>query len=213
MIQVSRKHPEGGAMVAFVLLFFAAMPAFADEFPGGGCMFYKVGTPEYRRGDLQFMPGRARSFGRRFLAIPGIGAVTALNVACAIDDPTRFKRSRDVAAYFGLTSKRWQSGSSIDVKGRISKVGDGDVRRSLYEAATVMLKRFKGKDAIKDWGLKIAKRRCHAKAAVAVARKLATVMHAMWRDGTYYVGDNAMSEAEAASWMKEKLARVNYARS
>src|ERR1035437_3066501 len=81
---------------------------------------------------------------------------------------------------FGLTSKRWQSGTSIDVKGRISKVGDGDVRRSLYEAATVMLKRFKGKDAIKSWGLKIAKRRCHAKAAVAVVRKLATVMHAMW---------------------------------
>lgn len=150
---------------------------------------------------------------RRFLAIPGVGAVTALNVACAIDDPARFRCSRDVAAYFGLTSKRWQSGTSIDVKGRISKVGDGDVRRSLYEAATVMLKRFKGKDAIKSWGLKIAKRRCHAKAAVAVARKLATVMHAMWRDGTYYLGDHGLSDAEAASWMKEKLARVNYARS
>jgi len=58
----------------------------------------------------------------------GVGAVTALNVASAIDDPARFRRSRDVAAYFGLTSKRWQSGTSIDVKGRISKVGDGDVR-------------------------------------------------------------------------------------
>jgi transposase len=76
-----------------------------------------------------------------------------------------------------------------------------------------MLKRFKGKDAIKSWGLKIAKRRCHAKAAVAVARKLATVLHAMWRDGTHYLGDHDLSDAEAASWMKEKLARVNYARS
>jgi transposase len=76
-----------------------------------------------------------------------------------------------------------------------------------------MLKRFKGKDAIKSRGLKIAKRRCHAQVAVAVARKLATVMHAMWRDGTYYIGDHEMSEADAASWMKEKLARVNYARS
>jgi transposase len=85
--------------------------------------------------------------------------------------------------------------------------------RSLYEAATVMLKRFKGKDAIKSWGLKIAKRCCHAKAAVAVARKLATVMHEMWRDGTYYLGDHGMSDADAVSWMKEKLARVNYARS
>jgi len=62
MIQVSRKRPEGGAMVAFVLHFFAATPALADEFPGGGCIFYKVGTPEYRRGDVQFMPGRALSF-------------------------------------------------------------------------------------------------------------------------------------------------------
>jgi len=114
-----------------------------------------------------------------------------------------------VAAYFGLTSKRWQSGTSIDFKGRISKVGDGAVRRSLYEAATVMLKRFKGKDAIESWGLKIAKRRCHAKAVVAVARKLATVMHAMWRDGTCYAGDHGLSDADAATWMKEKLARVN----
>jgi hypothetical protein len=61
MIQVSRKHPEGGAMVAFVLLFFAATPALADEFPGGECIFYKMGTPEYQRGDVQFRPGRTRS--------------------------------------------------------------------------------------------------------------------------------------------------------
>ena len=59
----------------------------------------------------------------------------------AIDDPSRFKRSRDVAAYFGLTSRRWQSGSSIDVQGRISKAGDGEVRRALYEAAPVLLTR------------------------------------------------------------------------
>jgi transposase len=148
----------------------------------------------------------------RFMAIPGVGPVTALNMACAIDDPSRFKRSRDVGAYFGLTSRRWQSGTSIDIKGRISKIGDADVRRSLYEAATVLLKRFKGQDSIKSWGLKIAKRSCHAKACVAVARKLATIMHAMWRDGTFYDGNNGLSKEDDAKWMKDKLARIREAR-
>ncbi len=93
-------------------------------------------------------------------------------------DPSRFRRSRDVAAYFGLTSKRRQSGSSIDFQKRISKVGDPDVRFSLYEAASGLLTRFKGKDKIKRWRTQLGERRCHRKAAVAVARKLAVLMHA-----------------------------------
>lgn len=150
---------------------------------------------------------------RRLMAIPGVGPVTALSFKTAIDDPKRFRRSRDVAAYFGLTSKRWQSGTSIDVQGRISKAGDADVRRTLYEAASAMLTRFKGTDTIKTWGLHLAKTKCHAKARVAVARKLATVMHAMWTDGTFYIGNPDASEADmAASWTaKEK--RLSYARS
>jgi transposase len=130
----------------------------------------------------------------------------------AIDDPARFKRSRDVAAYFGLTSKRWQSGTSIDVKGRISKAGDPDVRRALYEAASAMLTRFKCDDTIKTWGLKLAKSKCHAKARVAVARKLAVVMHAMWRDGTFYVGDPHATEEETAIWIPAKAKRLSYGR-
>jgi transposase len=122
---------------------------------------------------------------RRYMRIPGVGPITALTFVTAIDDPARFRRSRNVAAYFGLTSKRWQSGTSIDVKGRISKAGDPDVRGALYEAASAMLTRFKGKTALKTWGERIAKR-CHRKGVVAVARKLAVVMHAMWRDGTEY---------------------------
>ncbi len=98
---------------------------------------------------------------RRFMAIPGVGPVAALSFMTAIDDPTRFRRSRDVAAYFGLTSKRWQSGSSIDVQGRISKAGDPDMRRALYEAASALMTRFKGKDKVKSWGEGIAKRSCH----------------------------------------------------
>jgi len=109
---------------------------------------------------------------RRLMQIPGVGPVAALSFVTAIDDPSRFKRSRDVAAYFGLTSRRWQSGKSIDVQGRISKAGDPDVRRALYEAASALLTRFKRKDKIKTWGLAVAKRTSHRKATVAVARSL-----------------------------------------
>lgn len=135
---------------------------------------------------------------RRFLEIPGVGPVTALTFATAIDDPERFRRSRDVAAYFGLTSKRWQSGTSIDIKGRISKAGDPDVRRSLFEAATVLLTRYKRPDRVKEWGQKLAKTKCHAKACVAVARKLAVIMHAMWKDGTFYHGAPETTAADMA---------------
>lgn len=150
---------------------------------------------------------------RRFMAIPGVGPVTALSFSSAIDDPQRFRRSRNVAAYFGLTSKRWQSGTSIDVHGRISKAGDPDVRRALYEAASAMLTRFKGRDMIKTWGLKLAKTKCHAKARVAVARKLAIVMHAMWRDGTFYVGDPDASAQDTDASNAAKLQRLSLANS
>ncbi len=136
---------------------------------------------------------------RRFMQIPGVGPVTALSFMTAIDDPSRFRRSRDVAAYFGLTSRRWQSSTSIDVQGRISKAGDPDVRRALYEAASALLTRFKRKDKVKTWGMSIAKRSCHRKACVAVARKLAVIMHAMWIDGTFYIGDPALSEQDVAA--------------
>jgi transposase len=122
---------------------------------------------------------------RRFMVTPGVGPVTALSLMTAIDDPSRFRRSRDVAVSLRLTSRRWQSGSSIDVQGRISKAGDADVRRALYEAASGLMTRMKGRDKVKSWGQEIAKRSCHRKACVAVARKLAVIMHAMWNDGTF----------------------------
>ncbi|WP_292374448.1 IS110 family transposase [Mesorhizobium sp.] len=145
---------------------------------------------------------------RRFMAIPGVGPVTALSFMTAIDDPSRFRRSRDVAAYFGLTSRRWQSGTSIDVQGRISKAGDADERRSLYEAASGLMTRFKGRDKVKSWGQAIAKRSCHRKACVAVARKLAVIMHAMWSDGTFYVGDSAASQADAGRRAHDKARKL-----
>ncbi|MGY3146481.1 transposase [Bradyrhizobium sp. USDA 3397] len=146
---------------------------------------------------------------RRFMQIPGVGPIAALSFMTAVDDPSRFKRSRDVAAYFGLTSRRWQSGSSIDVKGRISKAGDGDVRRALYEAASALLTRYKKKDKVKTWGLALAKRASHRKATVAVARKLAVIMHAMWTTGTFYCGDPdtsaAQTRAETAAKQRKLL--------
>lgn len=145
---------------------------------------------------------------RRFMAIPGVGPVSALSFMTAIDDPSRFRRSRDVAAYFGLTSKRWQSGTSIDFQGRISKAGDPDVRFTLYEAASGLLTRFKGKDKIKSWGMQLAKRGCHRKATVAVARKLAVVMHAMWRHGTFYIGDASATKADVAVRAKIKSRKL-----
>jgi transposase len=98
-----------------------------------------------------------------------------------------------------LTSKRHQSGTSIDVQGRISKAGDPEMRRALFEAADVLLTRFKGKDKLKSWGLTLAKRGGHRKATVAVSRKMAVVMHATWRGGAVYVGVSTAREADVAA--------------
>jgi transposase len=137
---------------------------------------------------------------RRFMQAPGVGPVCALGFAAAVDDPSRFKRSRDVAAYFGLTSKRRQSGTSIDVKGRISKAGDPGVRDALYEAATCMLTRYHGTTALKTWGQKLAKAKGFKKAIVAMARKLAVILHAMWRTGEDYADAPQGLAAKRKGW-------------
>lgn len=123
---------------------------------------------------------------QRFMAIPGVGPVTALAFKSAVDDPTRFKKSRNVGAHFGLTPKREQSGTSIDREGAISRAGDGEVRTLLYEAASALLTRSRVPCSIRSWGQKIARRAGHRKAVVAVARRLSVVMLAMWRDGTFF---------------------------
>ncbi len=122
---------------------------------------------------------------RRLMAIPGVGPLTALAFTAAIDDPTRFRRSRDLGAYLGLVPRRYQSGE-IDYTGSISKVGDRRVRTLLYEAANVMLTRFKGPLKLKDWAIAIARRSNMRKARIALARRLAIIMHAMLRHGTEF---------------------------
>lgn len=134
--------------------------------------------------DLKRM-ARASEPCRRLMAIPGVGPLTALSFAAAIDEPARFRRSRDVGAYLGLVPRRWQSGE-IDYVGSISKCGDRRLRTLLYEAANVMLTRFKGASKLRDWALALAARSNMRKARVALARRLAVIMHAMLRTGAEF---------------------------
>jgi len=129
--------------------------------------------------------GRDDARVRRLTTVPGVGNLVALTFVAAIDDPTRFRRSRQVGAYYGLTPSRYQSGET-DVSGRISKIGDHGVRMMLYEAANVMLTRPVKSSALKDWALAVAKRAGARKAKVALARKLAVVLHRMLVDGTTF---------------------------
>jgi transposase len=117
------------------------------------------------------------------MTVPGIGPITALCFKATIDDPARFKRSRSVGAYIGLTSRRHASGE-IDWSGRISKCGDAMLRSYLFEAAGVLLTRVPKWSALKAWGMRLAKRNGLRKAKVAVARKLAVILHRMWIDRT-----------------------------
>jgi transposase len=122
---------------------------------------------------------------RRFMTVPGVGPVTALCFKATIDDPTRFKRSRSVGAYVGLTTRRHASGE-VDWSGRISKCGDAMLRMYLFEAAGVLLTRVPKWSALKAWGMRLVKRNGLRKAKVAVARKLAVILHRMWIDGTEF---------------------------
>jgi transposase len=122
---------------------------------------------------------------RRFMTVPGVGPITALCFKATIDDPTRFKRSRSVGAYVGLTTRRHASGE-IDWTGGISKCGDAMLRSYLFEAAGVLLTRVPKWSALKAWGMRLAKRGGLRKAAVAVARKLAVILHRMWIDRTEF---------------------------
>jgi len=108
-------------------------------------------------------------------------AGASLTYASAIDDPGRFKSSKRVGAHFGMTPKRYQSGQ-IDYTGRISKIGDKSVRTALYQAAHIMLTKPVKASALKSWAMRLAKRIGMQKAKVALARKLAVVMHRMLVD-------------------------------
>jgi transposase len=121
---------------------------------------------------------------RLLMSTPAVGPIVALSYASAIDDPARFKSSKRLGPHFGLTPKKYQSGQT-DVTGRISKIGDASVRTALYEAAHIMLiKPIKGCSQLKSWAMRIARRSGMKKAKVALARKLAVILHRMLVSGT-----------------------------
>jgi transposase len=121
---------------------------------------------------------------RLLMSTPSVGPIVALTYAAAIDDPARFKSSKQTGAHFGLTPKKYQSGET-DYSGRISKIGDASVREALYQAAHVMLtKPVKGCSQLKSWAMRIARRAGMNKAKVALARKLAVILHRMLANGT-----------------------------
>ena len=122
---------------------------------------------------------------RLLMTTPGVGVIVALTFVAAVDDPARFRSSKAVGAHFGLTPKRYQSGET-DVTGGISKAGDAMVRAALYEAANVMLTRAGQFSTLKRWALGVAQRRGMRRGKVALARKLATVLHRMWVDGSEF---------------------------
>lgn len=122
---------------------------------------------------------------RLLMTAPGVGPLVSCAYVATIDDPRRFSKGVEVSAYVGLVPSVHQSGDT-EYRGRITKEGDGLLRHLLVEAAHVLLTRTRSDSALKDWGKRLEKRKGAAKAKVAVARKLAIVLHRMWLSGTPY---------------------------
>jgi len=128
---------------------------------------------------------RKSALARRLMTVPGVGPVVALSFIATLDHAGRFRRSRDVGAFLGLTPRRHQSGE-MDWSGRISKCGDRDLRRLLYSAASTLITQVRKPSPLLAWAKRLQERKGFKKAAVATARKLAVILHCIWRDGTLY---------------------------
>ena len=122
---------------------------------------------------------------KRLMTAPGVGVLVALTYTSVIDDPQRFAKLSSVGAYVGLTPRRLQPGEE-DYTGRISKHGDALLRTYLFETAGIILHRVAKWSTLKAWGIRLAKRAGAKKATVAVARKLAGILHRMWKDGSEF---------------------------
>ena len=172
-------HPTLEAVAAALL---NARAVFAHELRG-----FEKRVRDMARGDER---------ARRLMTVPGVGVLVSLTFVSAIDNPERLRSSRMVGPLFGLTPRRYQSGET-DYSGRISKVGDASVRTALYEAANVVLCRPSKSSDLKTWALGVARRAGMRKAKVALARKLAVVLHRMLRDRTDFVFHRSATAAAA----------------
>ncbi|MBB4263782.1 IS110 family transposase [Bradyrhizobium sp. CIR3A] len=130
-------------------------------------------------------PARSDNAVRRMMTVPGVGALVALTFRATVDDPARFKKSTNVGAHFGLTPRRYQSGQT-DRIGSISKCGDELTRAMLYEAAIAILTRIPKNFKLRLWGLRLARKKGLKRAATAVARALAVLLHKIWSSGTTF---------------------------
>ena len=153
---------------------------------------------------------------QRFMTHPGVGVVTAVSYKAEIDDPTRFKKSRTVGAYLGMTPKQYSSGETIK-QGRVSKRGSTEVRALLHEAGVVLITRTKKQSKLKTWGLKKKRKLKTQKAGMAVGRKIAINLHRMWIDGRdfdtqmdveEFCPEEARNEAEKEKRKEEKLVKA-----
>jgi transposase len=128
---------------------------------------------------------RSDPVARLLMTTPGIGPITALAYKATIDDPRRFAKSSAIGPHLGLTPRLDESGETSR-SGSISKMGDGMLRSLLYAAAQVHLTSYRGPSRLQDWGLAVAERRGMKRAIIAVARKMAVILHRMWADGTAF---------------------------
>lgn len=153
---------------------------------------------------------------QRFMTHPGVGVVTAVSYKAEIDDPTRFKKSRSVGAYLGMTPKQYSSGESV-VQGRVSKQGSTEVRSLLHEAGVVLITRTKKRSKLKTWGLKKKRKLKTQKAGMAVGRKIAINLHRMWIDNKdfdpqmdieEFCPEEAKNEIENEKRKEDKLVKV-----
>ncbi len=140
---------------------------------------------------------RASDVCTRLMTVPGVGVITALTFRAEIDDPLRFKKSRDVGVHIGLTPRRYASGET-DRSGGISKCGNAALRTLLFEASVTMLTRSGKWSRPKAWAVRLAQRNGFKAASVALARKLAIIMHRMWIDGTDFAYGEPPAELRAA---------------
>jgi transposase len=140
---------------------------------------------------------RRSDIGRRLMTIPGVGPVTTLAYIAKVDDPGRFGTSKALGARLGLTRRVYQSGE-IDRSGQISKCGDRMLRHLLYEAASALMTRTRKWSRLRAWGVAVAKRRGMKRATVAVARKLAVIMHRIWVTGEEFDFGGPAVAAKAA---------------